>query len=130
MKGKLPFILLLLVTFANCSSYTTRPPELEPIPDFETGCAEYKGTERSRCIQRLLQELEDIRNPDKPILKVEVNRKRYNEYWVQVEIRYCLSSNLCFTDTSYERKPSFMAKVKEYGMVGGIVFILTVLLVP
>jgi hypothetical protein len=120
--------LVVFLSFGNCSSLPEKPPTREPIPDFEIGCQKFRGTERNRCIQNLLKELEDLRNPDREILKTEISRERYSEYWVRVETRYCLSSDLCFVDSNYEYKPTFMAKMKEYGVIGGIVLIGTLLL--
>jgi hypothetical protein len=124
VKRSLIFLSLTITLLGNCSSLPEKPPTREPIPDFEVGCQNYRGTERNRCIQKLLKELEDLRNPDNPIQKTVVSRERYNEYWVRVVTKFCLSRELCFIDSDYEYKPTFMARVKEYGVVGVAIIVI------
>jgi hypothetical protein len=42
---------------------------------------------------------------------------------VKVETKFCLSRELCFIDSDYEYKPTFMSGLKEYGIVGGILLV-------
>ncbi|NCN09660.1 MAG: hypothetical protein GW938_07430 [Leptospira sp.] len=124
-KSIILFILslfLILSSSVNCLT-TPKPTEKLVTPNFTNGCSEYKGSNRTKCIQELLTELEYLRDPKNPIAKTVVET-RYDSYWVLVETEYCPSKNFCWLDPQYVYKPSLYIKIRDYSIVGlmGLVF--------
>ena len=115
------FIFLICCFGLNCLS--PQPTEKQISPNFKSGCSEFKGANRTKCIQDLLSELESLRNPNNKIEKT-ITETRHDSNWILVETKFCPSENLCWTDYRYEYRPSFWGKARDYLTVGGLGFVL------
>jgi len=118
---KFIFCFLILVFSLNC--LTPQPLEKSVSPNFKKGCSEYRGAERTKCIQGLLSELESLRDPNREIQKT-ITETRHDANWVLVQTEFCPAPNLCWTDYRYEYKPTFWGRVRDYATVGGVGYIL------
>lgn len=117
MKSILSIFLIILTILSNCM--TPQPAEKTITPNFNSGCSEYRGANRTKCIQGLLRELEYLRDPKNPIEK-KITETRYDSYWVYVETEYCPSKNFCWVDSRYDYKPSLLIRIRDYTLIGAV----------
>ncbi len=120
--------ILFINFFVSCASLYEQKKSVDlSVPDFKVGCSNVDGKDRAKCISKLLDELEDIKNSN--VKATKIKSERIDEDYVRVVYKYCLVSEdglgrelYCFEETSEEYQPSPWGTVKRNLFVSGIGF--------
>lgn len=125
----IPFLILLVIMF-NCK---TVPKDdhgdivsMQYAPDESKGCDNFVDRARALCLVQLLKQSEELKNSvPRLTIRKETNDNVITEYhrmcWYNEDTKL---ESKCTTWPEYVYEPTFMERLKSYGIVATISFIM------